>query len=194
MYNSRIILSVGGSVWYTVWNLRCTVTIDLVLTNSKPQNASLFPVHAMFRHDCLLAVKPTSTPRRLVRKKKLGEIFYILICSFLLSSCLLRGRVRNFRRDLWITLYNFYSKHNGDASPKIISLVLPFTWNLLNTRLDVSLWPSIGNQHSWTFTRLPYSEYFVTGSKWRHSFRSDWLEVWCLNRNNVYKIFIQCVR
>jgi hypothetical protein len=28
------------------------VTIDLVLANSKTQNAFLFPVHAMFRHDC----------------------------------------------------------------------------------------------------------------------------------------------
>jgi len=34
--------------------------------NSKTQNAFLFPVHAMFRHDCPLAVKPASTPRRLV--------------------------------------------------------------------------------------------------------------------------------
>jgi hypothetical protein len=33
------------------------------------QNAFLFPVHAMFRHDCPLAVKPASTPRRLVHKK-----------------------------------------------------------------------------------------------------------------------------
>jgi hypothetical protein len=29
----------------------------------------LFPVHAMFRHDCSLVVKPASTPRRLVHKK-----------------------------------------------------------------------------------------------------------------------------
>jgi len=39
------------------------VTIDSVLANSKTQNAFLFPVHAMFRHDCPLAVKPASTPR-----------------------------------------------------------------------------------------------------------------------------------
>jgi hypothetical protein len=52
MYHSRIVLSVGGSVWYVVWNLRCTVTIDSVLANSKTQNAFLFPVHAMFWHDC----------------------------------------------------------------------------------------------------------------------------------------------
>jgi len=32
-------LSVGGSVRYMVQNLRCTVTIDSVLANSKTQNA-----------------------------------------------------------------------------------------------------------------------------------------------------------
>jgi hypothetical protein len=40
-----------------------------ILANSKTQTAFLFPVHAMFRHDCPLAVKPASTPRRLVHKK-----------------------------------------------------------------------------------------------------------------------------
>jgi hypothetical protein len=51
------------SVRYTVRNLRCTVKINSVLANSKTQNAFLSPVHAMFRHDCPLAVKPASTPR-----------------------------------------------------------------------------------------------------------------------------------
>jgi hypothetical protein len=55
-----------------------------ILANSKAQNAFLFPVHAMFSHDCPLAVKLASTPRRLVYQKKLGEILYLLICSFLL--------------------------------------------------------------------------------------------------------------
>jgi hypothetical protein len=45
------------------------VTIDSVLSNSKTQNAFLFSVHAIFRHDCPLAVKPASTLRRLVYKK-----------------------------------------------------------------------------------------------------------------------------
>jgi hypothetical protein len=55
-------------VRYTVRNVRCTVKIYSVLANSKTQNAFLFPVHAMFRHDCPLTVKPVSTPRRLVHK------------------------------------------------------------------------------------------------------------------------------
>jgi hypothetical protein len=62
MYHSRIVLSIGGSVWYVIWKHRCTVTIDSVLANFKTQNTFLFPVHAMFHHDCLLAVKPTSMP------------------------------------------------------------------------------------------------------------------------------------
>jgi len=43
---------------------------DVNPAKSKTQNAFVFPVHAMFRHDCLLAVKPANTPRRLVKKKK----------------------------------------------------------------------------------------------------------------------------
>ena len=73
MYHSRIVLSVGGSVRYMVRNLRCTVTIDSVLANSKTQKAFLFSVHAIFRHDYPLAVEPTSTPRPLVQKKTLRD-------------------------------------------------------------------------------------------------------------------------
>src|SRR5215510_120386 len=50
-------------------NLRCTVTIDSVLANSKKQNAFLFTVNAIFRHDYPLAVEPASTPRPLAQKK-----------------------------------------------------------------------------------------------------------------------------
>ena len=53
MYHSRIVLSVGGSVWYTIRNLSCTVTIDSVLANSKTQNAFLFTVNAIFRQSRL---------------------------------------------------------------------------------------------------------------------------------------------
>ena len=68
MYHSRIVLSAGGSVWYMVRNLRCIVTFDSVLANTKTQNAFLLPVHAMFHHGCPLAVKPAITPRRPVHK------------------------------------------------------------------------------------------------------------------------------
>ena len=69
MYHSRIVLSVGGSVWYMIQNLHCTVTIDSVLANSKTPNASLFTANAIFRHAYPLAVEPASTPRPLVQKK-----------------------------------------------------------------------------------------------------------------------------
>ena len=70
MYHSRIVLSVGGSVWYMIRKLRCTVTIDSVLANSKTQNAFLFTVNAIFLHDYPLAVEPGSAPRPQVQKKK----------------------------------------------------------------------------------------------------------------------------
>jgi hypothetical protein len=69
MYHSRIVLSAGGSVWYTLRNIHCTITIDSVLANSKTQNPFLFPLHAMFCHNCLLVVKPASKPRHLVCTK-----------------------------------------------------------------------------------------------------------------------------
>jgi len=47
------------------------------LANSKPQNAFLFTVHAIFRHDYPLAVEPASTPRPLVQKKTLGDFLPI---------------------------------------------------------------------------------------------------------------------
>ena len=62
---------IGGSVWYMIRNLRCTVTIASVLANSKTQNASLFTVNAILLHDYPLAVEPGSTPKPLVQKKNL---------------------------------------------------------------------------------------------------------------------------
>ena len=47
--------------------------IDSVLANSKTQNAFLFTVHAIFRHEYPLAVEPASTPRPLVQKKTLRD-------------------------------------------------------------------------------------------------------------------------
>ena len=60
----------GGSVWYMIRNLRCTVTVDSILANSKTRNAFLCTVNAIFRHDYPLAVEPGSTPRPLVQKRK----------------------------------------------------------------------------------------------------------------------------
>ena len=86
-------------------NLRCTVTIDSVLANSKTQNAFLFNVNAIFRQSRLPPSGGTWKYAKAPGTKKLGEILYLLICSFLpCLSWLLRSRVRKSRRDLWITL------------------------------------------------------------------------------------------
>jgi len=69
----------GETLQVPVLPYRCTIFPPLVtrrmsnftiLANSKAQNASIFPVHAMFRHDCHLAVKPADRLRRLVHKQK----------------------------------------------------------------------------------------------------------------------------
>jgi len=75
------------------------------------QSAFLFPVHAMFRHDCPLAVKPANTPRSLIRpppppqKKAWSDSSPIHMLFLLCFPWLVGSRVRNFRKDLWITLY-----------------------------------------------------------------------------------------
>jgi hypothetical protein len=60
---------INCSLWYLVRNLRCTVTTDSVLANSKTQNIFLSPVLVMFRHNCHLAVKPASTSWSLLPKR-----------------------------------------------------------------------------------------------------------------------------
>jgi hypothetical protein len=83
MYYSRIVLSIGVSVWYMVWYPCFTVIIDSILANSKTQNTFLFPAHAMFHHDCHLAVKPASMPWRRVHKTTLRDslLIYMLLSA-----------------------------------------------------------------------------------------------------------------
>jgi len=82
----------GGALQVSVLPYRCSIFPPLVtrqlsnlavLANSKTQNAPLFPVHAMFRHDCPLAVKPASTPQCLIHKKTWRDYLPI---NMLLSS------------------------------------------------------------------------------------------------------------
>ena len=56
-------------MWYMIRSLRCTVTTDSVLANSKTHNAFLFTVNAIFRHDYPLAVEPGSTAKGPSTKK-----------------------------------------------------------------------------------------------------------------------------
>jgi len=93
----------GETLQVSVLPYRCCGRCQIWQFRQIPRHRTvfLFPVHAMFSHDCPLAVKPASTPWRLVhQKKKLREILYLLICSFPpCLSWLSRSRVRKFWRD-----------------------------------------------------------------------------------------------
>ena len=90
MYHSRIVFSVDGSVWYMIRNLRCTVTIDSVLANSKTQNAFLFTVNAIFRQRLPPSggtwkyAKAPSTKKNLER---FSTYWYAPICRVCLGCC-----------------------------------------------------------------------------------------------------------
>ena len=92
-----------------------------VLANFNTQNAFLFPVHAIFRHDCHLAVKPASMLQRPVQKKKNLEILYLLICSFLLclSVLVVAQPISEVPEGLMITLYftTNYTTHTNVYKP-----------------------------------------------------------------------------
>jgi hypothetical protein len=67
-----------------------TITTDSVLANSKIRSAFFFPVHAMFRRDCPLAVKPASATWNLVHKKNLERFstyWYVPFCCVFLGCC-----------------------------------------------------------------------------------------------------------
>jgi hypothetical protein len=68
-------LTEGERLQFSVLPYRCSISPPLVtrqmsnlaiLADSKTQNASLFLVHAIFRHDCPLTVKLVSTQWNLV--------------------------------------------------------------------------------------------------------------------------------
>jgi hypothetical protein len=89
----------GETLQVSVLPYKCSICPPLVmqqmsnlaiLANSKTQNSFLFPVHAMFHHDCPLAIKPASTPRRLVHKKNLERFstyLYAPFCCACLGCC-----------------------------------------------------------------------------------------------------------
>jgi hypothetical protein len=61
-----------------------------ILADSKIHNASLFPVHAMFRHDCPLMVKLAITQWNLVNKTNLEGFctyWYIPFSCACLGCC-----------------------------------------------------------------------------------------------------------
>jgi len=93
-------LTEGEILQFSVLPYRCSICPPLVtrqmsnlavLADSKTQNASLFPVHAMFRHDCPRTVKLASTQCNLANKKKNLERFctywYVPFCCACLGCC-----------------------------------------------------------------------------------------------------------
>jgi hypothetical protein len=138
MYHPRIILSVVGSVWYMVRNHRCTVTIDSVLANSKTQNALLSPVHAMFRHDCTLAVKPAITPQRPLPKQTRTDSLPIDMLHSAVSVLVVAQSSSEFRRDLWITLYKLlpYSCWHPMNNKNVTLSAMLWAWRNYNSSLE----------------------------------------------------------
>ena len=87
--------------------------------------------------------------------QKLGEIFYLLICSFLpCLSWLLRSRVRKSRRDLWITLYT--QRHRR----------ITVHWNFTCVLLNHSLFQPVRfpEYHELIWVRMPRYWYLVIDS------------------------------
>ena len=68
-YHSRIVLSVGGSVWCMIRNLCCTVTIDSVFGKFQDTERILIHCERHFSSRLPLAVEPASTQRPLVQTK-----------------------------------------------------------------------------------------------------------------------------
>jgi hypothetical protein len=94
------ILTEGEILQFSVLPYRCSICPPLVmqqmsnlaiLADSETQNASLFPVHVMFHHDCPLTVKLASTQWNLVNKKKnferCGTGGYVPFCCVCLDCC-----------------------------------------------------------------------------------------------------------
>jgi hypothetical protein len=131
LYHSRIVLSIGVSVWYLVLHLRGTAIIYSVLANSKTQNVFLSPVLAMFHHHFPLAVKPTSSPWRLLPKQTWRDSRLIdVLLSAVSLSWLLSCRVRKFRRDLWIILYVRFEVYTAMEIHIVIFRVITLCWSV----------------------------------------------------------------
>jgi hypothetical protein len=92
-------LTEGEILQFSVLPYRCSICPPLVtrqmsnlaiLADSKTQNASLFPVHTLFRHDCPLTVKLESTQWNLVNGKNLDRLctnWYVPFCCVYLGCC-----------------------------------------------------------------------------------------------------------
>ena len=95
MYHSRIVLSVGGSVWYMIRNLRCIVTIDSVLANSKTQRLL---IHCERHFSSRLP--PSGGTWKYAKAPSTKKTWRDPLSIDMLLSALSRSRVWKSRRDL----------------------------------------------------------------------------------------------
>jgi hypothetical protein len=94
-----------------------------ILVNSKTQNGFFFFFHAMFCHDCPLAIKPASTPQRLVHKKTWRDsvLVYMLLSavsvlvvaqrSSEVPEGLMNNPVLHLYGNMWIRNYFLWTQH-----------------------------------------------------------------------------------
>jgi hypothetical protein len=127
LYHSSIILSVGGSVWYLVRNLRFTITIVSGLANSRTQNAFLTPVLAMFRRDCPLPVEPAKyvmVPDSQTNLERFSTYWYDIFCCIFLECCAVEFGRSGGTYELLCT---------SDAISSLFSLAKLITFQLTNS-------------------------------------------------------------
>ena len=108
LYHVRIGLSVGGSLWYCVWNRRWTITIDSHLANCSTQNSFSAPVTTIF-HQLPSSGKIYKLCFLNNYEWKLENTLFPLIRVF--SPCLpwlLYHRPMKLRRDFWLALDLFF--------------------------------------------------------------------------------------
>jgi len=118
----------GETLRVSVLPYRCSICPHLVtrqmsnlaiLANSETHNAFLFSVHAMFRHDCSLAVKPASTPWRLVHTKTWRDSLPIDMLLYAVSILVVAQRISEVPEKLMnypIYIY-IYIPRKGHSGP-----------------------------------------------------------------------------
>jgi hypothetical protein len=151
LYHSWIVLSVGGSPWYLVKNLRCTFTIDSVLANSKTACVLMPCPHGVLSrlHLSSETCKYTMMPITQTNVELFSTYWCAPLCCVYLGCC----AVQKFRRDLWISLY--------------FSLSLALNGRFIQIIIDCNIVNSLPGMMTWSIfllLRTPSLRLYVHGS------------------------------
>ena len=118
-------ISIGRqSLQVSVLPYRCSICAPLVTRQMSIKFLQHALQHVSLELDWITELTSAASPTVHISStckvgQKLGEILYLLICSFLpCLSWLLRSRVRKSRKDLWITLYFGASKRGTSVLSK----------------------------------------------------------------------------